>query len=236
MVLGITLTDVGPLPFSFDCPVPEGTPDGPVDVGAENPQLKETLDHAKQMVGKQLSKKRLRVEVEHLVLRARNGDQNAMAMLIGIKDAAQKGHPVARRSLAAVHHFIENHPVDETEFSGESEKETAVTLSRHIDIASNPDQYCIAVFTLLPYVDQDKAVTIIADGPLVDKRLTEIVLEALESDEDKEQFQKGFSGTISPMSEAGKLGKVFRKARQLQAGRHGRFDLFCPMVAWELGV
>src|SRR3984957_730083 len=58
-----------------------------------------------------------------LVLRARAGDQNAMAIIAQVRESAKNGNPTALKSLRLIKAYITDHPVDAVEqvFQGEAD-------------------------------------------------------------------------------------------------------------------
>ena len=230
IVIGVAQLKVGPVPFTYDCQVPEGTPEGPIDINDENPALEECLTEAEQAIKKRIGIGALKVGAENLVLRARQGDQNAMAMLIAVRKNAKDGVPKARAAMRAIKEYIEDHPPTEScQFGHEAKREVATALAKHVE-NDNPTHYAMAVLTLLPHIDERQAYVLVANGPLVTNNLLELVSSGL-TDRQKTQFIAGFKGKPIP-SKANQLGEVFRKARELQAARRGQFD---EVIAYELG-
>ena len=233
VVLGVAQLRVGPVPFSYDCPVPDGTPEGPLDMNAKGSEpLEECLTKAEVAIKKRIQKGAIKVGAENLVLRSRQGDQNAMAMLIAVRKSARQGSPKARVALKVIREYIEDHPPTETcEFGYEAKRAVSNALVKHVD--NEPEQYSFGVLNLLPFLDDEKGIVLIANGPLLDSYLIGLVRECL-SEREQRHFDLGISGKVTS-SKACRLGNLFMRARELQAARRGVFRLCSPLIQYELG-
>jgi hypothetical protein len=114
--------DTGALPiaFCFECPENEAIKDGPVnldDFGADSPEPWNTIWHNIQRgVTKQTRLQAQRMGASALVTRARQGDQNSLAMIRQIKIDSKKS-PAANRSRKLIMEFIKEQPAN---FHGET--------------------------------------------------------------------------------------------------------------------
>lgn len=232
IVIGVAQMSIGPVPFSYDCPVPEGVPEGPLDMNRKGSKLLEScLAGAEVAIKKRIQRGAIRVGAENLVLRARQGDQNAMAMLIAVRKKARAGAPRAIAALRAIKIYIEDHPPTETcDFGYEAKKNVETALAKHVE-HENPLHYVSAVLTYLPHVRNERAIVLIANGPLVCNNLLSAVSSSLGGPREEKQFKDGFNGKPIP-SDAAMIGSIFKKARELQAARRGKFS---PLIAYELG-
>lgn len=233
IVIGVAQLSIGAVPFSYDCTVPDGTPEGPFDMNSQGDEaLEECLTKAELSIKHRIEKGAIRVGAENLVLRSRQGDQNAMAMLIAIRRSAKKGSRKARMSLKAIREYIEDHPPSETcQFGFEAKKAVSTALTTHVN--NNPLHYTFGIINLLPHVDDDRGVVLVANGPLLDMELVSSIREQL-SERDQRHFDSGFKGKLTA-SKAAALGNIFRRARELQAARRGMFHLCSPILQYELG-
>ena len=150
-----------------------------------------------------------------LVRRARNGDQNAMAMLAAVRDRALAGDAQAEVSLRLMHAFIKAHPTDENaspDFGGE---------------ASQPEMAAAVTLSHGPTLTQDRITALIA-------KLTTY---------EKQAFHHGMKGgTIgeqghpASVTAAHALGRAVGTARVLQAARMKHIPLgnINANIGWEL--
>lgn len=235
IVIGVAQLKIGPVPFTYDCPVPEGTPEGPLDMNGDHGEaLEECLATAETAIHRKIKEGAVKVGAENLVLRARQGDQNAMAMLMAVRDSAKKGVPKAKVALKAIKEYIEDHPpTEECQFGSETQKNVTTALAQHVE-NDNPLHYAIGVITLLPYAEVDRAAVLIANGPLITSNLLQLICSSL-SEREQVLFYKGYQNSGSS-AKAAMFGRIFRKARELQAGRKGEFAKHSKLIAYELGV
>ena len=148
--------------------------------------------------------------VGQLVRRARNGDQNAMAIIAEVAKQAKLGNKKAAYSAELLQQYIDNNPPGSDQFTMGAESE-------EIDPA---------------FV---KAVSL-SHGPLLSNARLDALLDEFDS-QDNEAFMYGMAGRIIPQSRANFAGRVIGQARKLQAVRMkispiAKFD---SNVAWELG-
>lgn len=235
VILGLAQLKVGPVPFTYDCPVPEGTPEGPLDINAQgNEALEECLAKAENVIHQKIQHGALKIRAENLVLRSRNGDQNAIAMIIAIRKNAKQGNQKAIVGMRAIMQYIEDHPPTKTcTFAGESQHEVITALANHVE-NDNPEHYSLAVNTYLPHTSPQCAAILIANGPLVSNDLLKFVSSNF-SERELNQFKQGLAGEVSA-ARCNIMGNIFRKAREIQAIRRGQFQFLDPVVRFELGV
>ena len=233
--MGLAQLKVGPVPFTYDCPAPDGSTDGPIDMNAEHSkELEECLTKAEHAIQQKIAFGTLKIRAENLVLRSRNGDQNAIAMIIAIRRNAKQGNKKAVMGMRAIMQYIEDHPPTKTcTFGEESQHEVANALTKHVD-SETPEHYSMAVNTYLPHTSPQCAVVLIANGPLITNDLLRFVSSNF-SEREMNQFKHGLAGDIS-VSRCCIMGNIFRKAKELQGIRRGQFQFLDPVVKYELGV
>lgn len=205
-VLGITDTEMGPIPFAFYCEAP-GAPDGRVDIGAEkqHPAVKDALAQSEGGVSNAVEREKIKLTAADLVDRARDGDQNAMDMLGMIGQNARNGNPRAR---FAYHHcmaYMKRTPVRKrytpghsSAFAGGQRDVQARGLLGTMSTAmaqNEPRHYSAAIITLLPSLlavaDLDDAAVIASCGPsLLGDSQSNQYLASVEA-----EFQEGPSHT-----------------------------------------
>lgn len=103
----------------------------PIEIGAE-----ETLSEAQKDLSMKAVEKQLQLAAESLVIRARQGDQNAMGMIATIRKQAERGNPRARQSLAMLQRYVAAHPVKDTFGTEEQPKKSNVLLSSSVALAN----------------------------------------------------------------------------------------------------
>jgi len=235
IIIGVAQLRIGPVPFTYDCVVPEGTPEGPLDLNQKGSEtLEQCLTDAEKGIRKRIQKGAIKVGAENLVLRARQGDQNALAMLMAIRKNAKAKVPKALVAFKAVKEYIEDHPpTEDVRFGYEIKKNMSLALAKHVE-ADTPMHYALGVLTILPHLDVNRSTVLLADGPLITKNLIDAICKNF-SIRQSEQFIAGFSGKYVA-SKPCQLGHVFRKAKELQALRKGAFHLCNPIISYELGV
>lgn len=231
VIIGIAKSRWGVVPFTYDKMLEGDFDNGAIDFNNPPDSLVKAIDESFPEIKKKISQGNVRLVAESLVLRSRQGDQNATALLIAVTNNAKRGNRKAARMLEAVEAYIDENPATKDSFGQESE--VSKELAKHVS-SDVPSHYCSAVLTLAPHVDMPRTIVLLANGPLIDNTLLEAVCNSLDEKEQK-HFKMGYSDK-NIQSDIGLLGKAFRGARGLQAVRKGNFKQFCPVVCWELGL
>lgn len=211
--IGMCATPSGLIPVSDKRRVPRGTPEGPVNIGSEGLALslfgKAQVEAQKDAAG-------------NLVRRARNGDQNAMAILKAIGENAKGGNRKARTAMQAVKHYIDSNPPSEKgEFFGTEPEKSDGLMS---------------------------ACVMLANGPPLSPQLIERFASSFGSEDETKLFiygvvncnHEGLNALVNKLGAAGKVadfGRKVGKARGLQIARTktGPIAAFSSDAAWELG-
>lgn len=251
-ILGVCELPFGPVPFAVSCEAP-GVADGPVNFNGELPEeLESALKVGEEKVSEEILAKSQKQAVESLVLRARQGDQNARAMLHGIGIRAKEGVERAQKSLAIAEAFIAKHPATENTLFGNDQAIQKVA-AREI-VTDNPLHYSAAVTTLLPLTDLNKASVMLANGPSLlttdagsNPHLDAIAQLFNESEQlaltsgckyctNLELINDLLKRIPRQCGRALLLGYVLGVARKIQAIRlpESPCGLLSPLVAWEL--
>jgi hypothetical protein len=160
-----------------------------------------------------------------LVRRAREGDQNAMATIACVREAAAKGNARAILSARYMHEYIKRHPVPdgaETEFGIDE------VVPRRQLVGSDPST---------------AAAVALSHGPPLDGgRVGDIVRAAGYSTAEREAFKHGLAGRYmrnpaENIQRANQAGMLVAHARKLQAVRDPKTAVskFDASVGWELG-
>lgn len=257
-IIGLTDSDYGPIPFAWHCECPDA-PNGPVNVGAEDlhENVKVALDEADKAISSRVEQERMKLIAAELVDRARDGDQNAMALLQRIGENAKRGNPRARMAAYLCDAYIRNHPPGS--FGADPGRQRVHvsgllgTVTQAIKTRPEPVEYSSALHALLPgvlaVVDPSDAAVIVSNGPdLTDKENSRIsaILAAFHSDEEKKAFVAGartdaLKTVLAKVSTNAKaacaIGYIIGLARRIQLVRlpNTPISVFSKDVAWELG-
>jgi hypothetical protein len=258
IIIGLAKTKDGVVPFCHRRRLRGEAPDGPVVFGSElPPAVQEGLNRADGPITWQIEKEAMRSAAESLVERARNGDQNAVAIIIEVRKNAQAGKQKAKIAYSLLKDYITNNPNGQQHhtFRGESQVkfkspigalriasqkvkdayEYAATVSSHIE-AVGPT-----------FEGSEQAANVLADGPAVTDELLASVQNSLPSG--KEAFKVGVKASrhkrqiadiAKKVSKEEKrclqIGYVLGVARSIQMVRLDEVPcaILSPDVGWEL--
>ena len=167
-----------------------------------------------------------------LVERARQGDQNAMATIAEVREAAGKGGQKAKNALSHIMQYIKCNPFDA--FHGEELERVKVLIH-----GEKPLEFLESLSNCEPYV----AATLLADNPPNYKNLgkqlnireRDILFHGIRSGRKRDAF-KGIDLTEREkvLAQAGKVLCICRAIIDVRKP-NARLRNFCPLVAWELG-
>jgi hypothetical protein len=186
-----------------------------------------------------------------LVERARNFDQNSMAILKEVADNAARGDPTAQSALAHVKRYIAEHPVQDSESTADPHGESARCLGVLKDPRNAPATVLKALANL-PTVgvreDVTTACSILAVGPALTGEYLAAICEAagpwkstvkfgIECAGDEAQLGQA-NREVTPKGGAGYLcaGHCLGMAARIQQAANGNVGAIGPEVAWEMGA
>lgn len=215
VIMGVCESELGPVPFTYHCSINGDVQDGPVNLSDEstNPAVITAIEESKGAIMKTIEDEKMKTGAEQLVLRARQGDENAMAMLTEIGSAAKNPqNPKARRALRLVHEFIEMHPAESAQV-GALALPPPSSVMKSIDRNSrskNRLHYSTSMVTLLPNVgrnfdDVTAAAILLANGPTLLCRKDIIgmanprikaIHDVFGHEKEKEAFAYGFTHSV----------------------------------------
>lgn len=225
-VVGTHDTDQGPIPFSCMAQIEGESIDGPVDVGSElPPNVEAALTQIHDTAMDKVNLEKMKLAVRDNVLRARVGDQNAIATIVECRKAAPYS-PQARKMVQLLGQFIRNNPVGKTLIGNEVIVQRQLTTSIQKALtAPSTMHYGVAVVALIPS-SRTNPVLILANGPELDDEHMNMILSALPED----QRQTVIDGTC-------KLGHCIMQARRIQSVRNGSAPIssISRMAGYELG-
>lgn len=224
-VVGTHDTGYGEIPFSCTAPIEgESPPDGPIDVGSELPEnIEQALTKIHDTAMNNVSEQKMKLAVRDVVLRARVGDQNAIATIVETRKAASRS-PQAQRMVALLQLFLKNNPISKPSIGNDSivQRRLTSTLKQAIT-APSALHYGTAVAALVPS-SKTNPIILLANGPLLDDaRIGAIVMSVPESE--RENFPNS------------RLGYCVTQAKRIQSVREGLAPIssISKMAGWELG-
>jgi len=241
-IVGVSRSRLGTVPYAVSVAVQDQTePDGPVNVAGDmSDGLLDAMKRARREVKKELTRSRLKLAAETLVLRSRSGDQNAMAMIGAIRNSARKGVKRARLTFRILREYIKTNPAGKSDFGKESKpreplqvllNRAADTFEESIAIVSSShessDPYCAAIM--------------VANRGPVAARLSQVTKmipngsAASFTNGYKRSATRDLSDIQTKDSQAFQIGYIMGLALRLEMARKGKCNALCPMAAWELG-
>jgi hypothetical protein len=259
-IIGVYETPWGAIPFAHHCMLATDVPDGPIRVDKEmHPKVREALDKSQDVIMSKIKNETMSVAAENLVERARQGDQNAMAMLMMIRQAAQAGKPRAKIAYDILRVYIKDHPSVGTprqlpKPQRRSQAEVFQAVKKAVQ-TNNPLHYGTAIVSLVPSSGttvEDATVmgTILANGPPLTRARIQAILGALEDPGSRRILTTAIRlsdklGDLLKLSKqlppegrrALRIGYSLGLAQRLQQVRlpETPMSVYSQMVAWELG-
>jgi hypothetical protein len=202
----------------------------------------------------------LQTATRSIVERARLGDQNALALIICVRENAGKGNALAKKSLGMITDYAKSNPPGRRP-SSQSQVHGAFSslLARLRDWAkrvTSPEDYVKTVVAQVPKLGPTIADTLqashaLANGPPIDATLLQSVQAALPTDPEKKAFAFAAQSAGTPKAIAAaasnskdpvvkaalQLGFALGQARRVQLVRSPETPLahYSRVVAWELG-
>lgn len=231
-VMGIQETPSGPVPFACIAKIEgEECKDGPVDVGSElSPGVEKALQETHDTALRDISSKQMQLKVRDIVMRSRAGDQNAIAIIIETRRAADRGVARAKYAFGMLSQYIKQHPISKRVSFGE--EKPIVALKTQIQAPSEL-HYGAAVTGLA--INKD-SIIVLANGPEITDDRIKCICNCCPQ---RDNFQAAFGGDRAALAtQSGKVGWFVRLARSIQSVRKPNSDLraFSPIVAWEHGL
>ena len=214
-VIGMAPTPLGPVPFSYHANIEGDVPDGPIAPGSEdsNPLIKQALEVSTGPIMNKINEEQLKLAAENLVIRSRQGDENAMALIVGVrKAAANKGNRKAQMAYALLQEYIKRNPYDprinpringevtptSNIFSGNKRairRDVLTIVEKTLRKPASAVRYAAIVNTFIPIsgntlAASSNAATVIANGPRINKNRMLRLAKSLDK-EDRTPFMIG---------------------------------------------
>lgn len=268
-IVGLSPGDAGVVPFTFKAKI-EGEdipPDGPIHLGAGNlhPAIVKILTKAEGPIMAQIDKKRMGNAAQDLVDRARLGEQNAQAMLVAVRQNAERGIPRAKLMLALCLAYAKAPQSTALATVGNDraiQKDShgpISTLKRALAGCQNANHYAATVATHVPaaggsMLAAQSAATALSHGPTINGEMLTCCKQAIGSGPAQNLFVNGYKLSANPgkvlelasavaqetkdpeLMRALQTGYSLGLAKRLQAVRGGApLKVLSSQVAWELG-
>lgn len=188
----------------------------------------------------------LKADIADLCVRARAGDQNAMAMISAVRESADKGGAKAKQSLSMILDYIRKHPITGgTRIGLEAIKTVGAIKEAASDKSDEAGVYLCHHLVKLPFVGGKRAMlggtVAMANGaPLSQKRIKQIG-DNIQHDSLRNLFFQGTSGDLQLPQRAPELafavaGLALAQAKKIQLFRHTDAPLAYVLggAAWEM--
>lgn len=191
--------------------------------------------------------RKLRQAAEELVERARLGDQNAVGMIVQVRQNAEKGSP---RAIAA-HRMMLDVAKGKSPRVGSERRNPLAILRDNIRKHRTSNEYAAHIAGIVPETgtsahDAIAAAQAISRGPSIGPNVLRAVQSTFGAEPEKKAF--AFGVKAAPLrvldtckkcpNPAGKkalhVGFTMGLARRLQAARRGNIAALSPKAAWEL--
>lgn len=238
IVMGVADLKSGPVPFSYSTTLETPVEEGPIDFGADElaPEIETALLKGQDKIKKVIDIERIKLGAEELVIRSRQGDQNAMAILGAISQNAKAGNKKAQLAFNTVRSYIRSHPPT-SDFAGDSTDAEANLRKIEVLARPNPDVFrnAIAYQIFTPSLPIEKAIVMVANGPKIDTGFVQKILSPYPNPEIVEGI-KHCKSQVSKRPDF-RAGQIIGRAQRLQKVRDPfeSFKPMCAVMAWELG-
>ena len=252
-IIGVVNSPAGVFPFAYHLRVPVGVPDGTVNLKhPSTPALKSAIIGAEAPIKRHVTKEALKLAAENLVERARQGDQNAIAMIVMVRKCAQKGRKRAASAFVAIKQYIDTHPVGPLRLVeiGAEPKTSLVSKAANAGNASYAAKVAAFVPTGGSTIEASKlASTVLANGKAITKADVASVASTF-SGKAKEAFAYAYANALTPSvivqkvlragiaeKRAAQIGYTLSMAHRLQQARlpNTSISIFNVGASWELG-
>lgn len=239
-ILGVYMSKRGPIPFSYACQCK--AEDGKIDIGGNvPPNVVHALDKGQERIMRDVKKKKLSFAIQSLVERSRAGDQNAIAMIVMIRENAKKGSKKAKRTQRLLEHYVTGNPVADfgADNTGIKSPKNAQIFTLNCELRGKDCTRAIQALTTMDAgLSKARTAAVLANGPALygnTLRLKNLV-DSLEPEAEKQKsIVAGVLNWKNPRTDY--YGSCIGLARtmQLVAARKASIGSLSKMAAWELG-
>jgi len=236
--MGVDESPAGTVPFTVTVSFEGEAPQGPLNMRRMTENLQHALGLAQREVrGKVIRGRRERM-IESIMIRARQGDQNAMALIMGMREQAKRGNKRAQASLSLLRRIIRQRPAKRNVSFGFEEKPAVKLLPAPKSIVESAASIIVNGPTMKP----GALYHVLANNYNL-KKFRFALWHALEP-ELRPAFFRGYKRgdslnvpTDLDEADAYRLGNTLACAKQLQDFRAhtGRISDYYPVAGWELG-
>lgn len=220
-LMGACRTKLGTLPTLVTHPVSPQFTSGPVHIGEDtHPAIHNALRHIEKKIMMKAQDGSQGSAAENLVRRARQGDQNAMAIICSVRDEAKKKNPKARSAFQALRNFIRLNPPS-TMGAEPAPTPRIMSFAACIDLANGPPLDDTRI--------EDIAVSFGAEAHLFLHGVQKYKHDGYLS-----RLMRRVGLSKKPVLD---LAKSVGTARSIQNVRkpNSRISFFSPMIGWEMG-
>lgn len=234
-VLGVCDSPYGPIPFSHGQAC--DSEDGPIDFAKPlSAPVAAALEESERCIMNSVEKEEIRLAAEDLIDQARAGDQNAVAMLVCIRQSAEQGSKRARFTMKMLLRYARSKK-SRAQFGGEETERVLSALSSEITV-NDPMHYSSAVLSMASRLTVDQAGVTLSNGPRLDNSRISSLSDSFEG-EDKEAFYAGINDWESRKESPSvphRIGKCVGLARTIQLVRlpHTPISKLSKAAGWEL--
>ena len=250
-IMGVCHSTLGPVPFAHAVDLGAEVPNGPVNMRDMVAPVAKAFEEAQPEIISKIKGSAIELAAADVVQRARQGDQNAMAVLTMVTDAAKGGDERAKVSYKALRSYAEKHPVSKTVNFGIEKQAPVTKMLSEATKTEHENHYSSAVAGLGGLVAKNSPgcmIVILADGPSLlgqTNPRVEGILVGLPNDEMRSAClfglqSPGLTGGAcrdNPhLSDAYMMGYCLGIARRMQAVKNGApISALSPSAGWELG-
>lgn len=230
-VMGVDESHAGTVPFAVTVAFEGEAPQGPLNMRRMPDNVKRALGYAQREVRQRIYVGRQQRMVESIVTRARQGDQNAMAIIMGMREQAKRGNKRAQASLKLLKKVIKQQPA-----------RSITTFGYAAIVKHNSIESAATIVVNGPSLKPGHLYHILADNYDLSK-FRFALCRAIESELLPSFFlgyKRGNRSDVPSDSEHAdmyRLGNTLACAKQLQDFRAhtGPISQFFPIAGWELG-
>lgn len=182
------------------------------------------IRQTKGLMMKRAEKEKIRLECESLVRRARQGDQNAMALMSGVRDNAKKGDARARFALGCLQQYISRNPMsgDAAQFGDEKASDRALSFWSTVALANGAPIAMPRIIGMAASFPSDAHKDIFLNGVQFFKDKARLADIARHLDPEEKNILE--------------MGRAIGEARALQKVRRGApLRTLDAAMGWEMG-
>lgn len=260
-VIGFESTPLGIFPFEVSCEIEGEINDGIIDVENVPLEVGKAFEKVRPVIMKRLNVEKIKAAAGDYVERARQGDQNAMSVLVAVRNAAERGNERATMAKDIIAKYIDTHPIDGTPNIGAENSVIQNSLEKVKGFIKraferSPFHYAVTVKESANCLPIDSGYVVrLANGPILLSKKDELnphvtaIFKTFQTPIEQKAFGFalktqdkgkviGLCQRVSSLEQnALKIGYAVGLAKRIQAVRLPTtpIAILSPMAAWELG-